>query len=105
VIGFTLIWGPASAAEFIEVKVDNEVYGRYTVPLNEPMEITLDKLGHNIVVIDGYQVYIKEADCPDQLCVRRGAIEKTGTMLVCLPNKVTVEIIGKRDDGVDILSY
>ena len=106
IIGYMLLWGPSDAPDLVEVKVNNEIYGRYSLPLETPMEINLDENGHNnILVIDGYEVYMKEADCPDQLCVQQGVIKKTGAMLVCLPNKITVEIIGKRSDGVDIISY
>jgi len=105
VIGYVLIWGPTDAPELVEVKINNELQGRYSLPLDQAMEIVLDETGHNVLVIDGYEVYMKEADCPDQLCVHQGSIEKSGTMIVCLPNKITVEIIGKRSDGVDIISY
>lgn len=105
VIGYILIWGPTDAPELVEVKIDNELQGQYSLPLDKPLEIVLDDTGHNILVIDGYEVYMKEADCPDQLCVHQGSIEKSGTMIVCLPNKITVEIKGKRADGVDIISY
>lgn len=105
IIGYALIWGPSEAPELVEVKVNNELVGRYSLPLDPPLEVELDDHGHNVLVIDGYQVYMKEADCPDQLCVQQGEIERAGTMIVCLPNKITVEIIGKRSDGVDIISY
>lgn len=105
IIGYVLIWGPSDAPDYVEVKVDNELFGRYSLPLDKPLEITLDESGHDILVIDGYEVYMKEADCPDQLCVQQGIIKKSGSMIVCLPNKITVEIIGKRNDGVDIISY
>ncbi len=104
-IGYLLLWGPTTAAELVEVKVNNELVGRYSLPLDTPLEVELDDHGHNLLVIDGYEVFMKDADCPDQLCVTQGSIEKPGTMIVCLPNKITVEIIGKRDDGVDIISY
>ena len=105
IIGYVLIWGPSDAPELVEIKVNNELHGRYSLPLDQPLEIPLDETGHNVLVIDGYEVFMKEADCPDQLCVQQGIIKKSGTMIVCLPNKITVEIIGMRNDGVDIISY
>lgn len=38
-----------------------------------------------------------EADCPDKLCVHQGYISRVGEVLVCIPNKVVVEI--KSDDS------
>lgn len=104
-IGYFLLWGPSDAPELVEIKVDNELIGRYVLPLDDKLEIEVDELGHNVIVIDGYDVYISEADCPDQLCVKQGTINRSGAMLVCLPNKLTVEIIGTGNDEIDIISY
>ena len=46
----------------------------------------------NIVVIDHGQVYMKEANCPDRICVKHTPVSKHGEMIICLPHKVFVEI-------------
>jgi hypothetical protein len=40
-----------------------------------------------------------QADCPDKLCVHQKAISATGETIVCLPNKVVVEIAGETEDA------
>lgn len=49
-------------------------------------------LSHNTVKIENGRVFVKEADCDNQLCVKTQPISKTGEIIVCLPNKVTVEV-------------
>lgn len=39
-------------------------------------------------------VRVKESNCPHQLCVRQGWAERSGTMIVCVPNKVIVYVVG-----------
>ena len=58
--------------------------------------------GTNVLVIkDGY-AYISEATCPGyQDCVESGKIRFVGEKIVCLPNKVIVEIVGE-GEGLDI---
>ncbi len=104
-IGYIMIWGPSDMPEGVIIKVDNEVLAEYVLPTDEPIRIKVDEHGHNIVVIDGYEVHMEESDCPDQICIKQGIITKSGSMLVCLPNKLTVEITGERNDGVDIISH
>ncbi|MCI1986526.1 MAG: NusG domain II-containing protein [Lactobacillus sp.] len=50
--------------------------------------------GHdwNEIVTTGNQIQISEADCPDQVCVRKGKIAKPGQTIVCLPHKLLIEI-------------
>ncbi len=48
--------------------------------------------GTNILVIEGGAAYIKEASCPDGTCMHQGKISDIGERIVCLPNKVLVEV-------------
>ena len=46
---------------------------------------------NEIVVSDGY-VYMKEANCPDLICVNKGKIRNVGDSIVCLPHKLVISI-------------
>ena len=48
--------------------------------------------GTNLVVIEDGAVYVKEATCKNGDCVKLGKITKKGESIICLPNKVIVEI-------------
>lgn len=77
-----------------------------TYSLKEDNEITLrfnDEF--NVLVIkDGY-AFIKDASCPDKLCVKQGKVHSSGETLVCLPNKTTVKIVSRNnDDELDLIS-
>ncbi len=58
-------------------------------PLSENREIILPK---NTVVIENGEVYVKNADCPNQICVKTGKISSSGQQIACLPNEVLVVI-------------
>ena len=46
---------------------------------------------------------MKEADCPDQICVEHGPLRPGGTPIVCLPNRLSIQWI-ERDAAVDAVS-
>jgi len=57
-----------------------------------------DKDGdYNLIEVKGNRIRIKEANCGDQICVRRGWIDESGETIVCLPHKLLIEI--KSSDG------
>ena len=58
--------------------------------------------GYNLLVIEGGEVYLSEADCPAQLCMKTGKIRYAGQSIVCLPHKLAVRITGGASglDGV-----
>ncbi|MDU5363118.1 MAG: NusG domain II-containing protein, partial [Finegoldia magna] len=66
-----------------------------------------NKYGHNVVHIHGYSVSITESDCPDKLCMLKGKIDKPGDVIVCLPNKLVVEIKANKQnkDDIDVVNY
>lgn len=62
--------------------------------------------GTNVLVIENGEAYIREATCPDKYskngCVNTGKISYVGQKIVCLPNKVIVEIVGEGEGIVDV---
>lgn len=48
--------------------------------------------GYNLVEVDGEKVRVTEASCPDQVCVRQGAISDSLTPIVCLPNQMIISV-------------
>ena len=50
--------------------------------------------GYNLLVIQGGEAWLSEADCPTQLCVKTGKIRYAGQSIVCLPHRLAVRIMG-----------
>ena len=55
----------------------------------------------NTIVIDNGQVYMEDADCPDQVCVHHKPISKSGETIICLPNQVFVEVENDIENEID----
>ncbi|NLD19647.1 MAG: NusG domain II-containing protein [Clostridiales bacterium] len=100
IIGFAmsgiLSFGQPAADELL-ITVNGEKFGSY--PLLEDNKITIKKNGHinNVTIMDG-NVSMNFSDCNGQDCVHQHEISKTGESIVCLPNKVMLEIKGKSDE-------
>ena len=81
------------------VRIEGSVVARYSLgqdgvyPLNG---------GTNILRIENGLAWMQEANCPDHICMQQGKINKTGQVITCLPNLLTVTIEGGEQlvDGV-----
>lgn len=51
----------------------------------------------NNVLISKEKVQVEYASCPDGLCVKQGAISDGVLPIVCLPNKVYIQIVDGND--------
>ncbi len=79
-----------------KIFLGREVIGK-TIPIKS-------KYGYNLVEIGKDKVRIIDADCPDKLDVKRGWIKEAGETIVCLPNRLIVEIKGIEEKEIDYLS-
>ncbi len=55
--------------------------------------------GYNVLRIADGRVRITEADCPDKLCVLTGWRQQIGQVIVCLPHRFIVRIVGDSGAG------
>jgi hypothetical protein len=74
------------------IRVNGEVQA--VLPLDKDSETTVTGYngGVNIIVIRSRTIYVREADCPDLLCVKHKPISDSGEFIVCLPHRVSVTL-------------
>lgn len=96
-----------SAHNFAVIKLDGVVI--QTIDLNavkvQKEWKIYDKAGnYNLIEVLPGQIRIKDADCPDKICVKSGWLTQAGQMAVCLPHKLIINIEGK-NSTVDSVVY
>lgn len=78
-----------------------------TIPLNTASD-GIFRLEENPKVgfqIKDHRIRFIETECPDHLCENVGYIDRSGQTAICLPNRVTLEIVGgeEAEEDYDIL--
>ncbi len=82
------------------VQIDGETV--MELPLSQDARVELGEPGRgNLLIIENGTARVERADCPDQVCVRQGAVRYNGESIVCLPHKLIVSIEGGVENGVD----
>ena len=82
-----------SAGDTVRITKNGRLY--LERPLSADGEINID--GTNCVVIENGCAYMKSAACKDKLCMHMGKITDSSKKIICLPNKVIVEITKKSE--------
>lgn len=103
VLVFFIIGLITKSGDYVEVKKNGEIIGKYSLKANRTVEIS-DENGYNLLIIENGKAYIGEASCPDKLCVNQGKISTNGKALVCLPNKTVITVYSHNDGEVDFVS-
>lgn len=106
-----LIYGSFNTIEKGEkiayVYSDNKLVGEYTLTDDYTTEFKVESPsgnGYNIVHIQNGKIWIHEATCPDKICLNQGKISRDGEIIVCLPNKMMIQIKDNTStDELDII--
>jgi len=103
VLSLTLIFRREGGS--VEVRINGELYGTYPLSVDRTVEFkNSEGRVTNTLVIEGGTAYLSFADCPDKTCVNTGKIKYVGQRITCLPNRLTVQVVGESDGGVDFVS-
>ncbi len=92
------------AAEVIVFQYNREVLRKLLSDDGEESWVFGEPGRQNTVHRIGRRVHVVKADCPDQLCVKQGWIEKAGDQLLCIPNQLLVEIRSKGAEVIDTVA-
>ena len=72
------------------VSVDGREVAEYSLTTNGEYELNG---GTNILVIENGYAYMKSADCPRQICVNRGKINRTNERIECAHHRIIISVI------------
>lgn len=92
IITFFLMKNSPTADPIAEIYQNGELIR--TVPLSEDCEftVTCDE-GFNTVTVKNGSVMISQADCPDKVCVKTGAVSGGAVPIVCLPHRLEIRVV------------
>ena len=84
------------------VYVDGKRTAAY--PLSKDVTVTLTNRdgGVNLLVIENGTADVRDASCPDKLCVHMHPIQYVGETITCLPNGTMIQIQGRGEPEVDV---
>ena len=76
----------------LEIRISGDLYGSYSLSEDQTLEIH-NSYGNNTLTISGGTAAMTASDCKNQICIRSGVISKPGQMIVCLPHRLSAEIL------------
>lgn len=104
--GITYLWihfFSKDSGAYVSITVDGKEEVVLELAQNTTYTVTQTE-NENVVEIKDGQVFVKEANCRDELCVHQGKISKNGEAIICLPHKVVITIISDSENEVDAVA-
>lgn len=88
-----LLLHPASQGSYACIYQENQLLATYS--LQEDQTFSLPECPAITFEIQNGSIRFLSSDCPDQTCVRTGFISHGSQYAVCLPHRISVQIIEK----------
>ena len=99
ILGCAWILRPKEGA-IVEIVRDGVVYCTLDLAQTEDQTLELSSPnGTNAIQIQDGAIRVLSADCPDQTCVRMGALSPNGLPIVCLPHHLVIQFTQPATDG------
>lgn len=99
---FFLCQASESAGVYAEIRAGDV---RTLLPLGEARTYPVPGQPDVVIAVRGGTAAFEHSDCPDQICVKTGALSLPGQSAACLPNRVTLRILGDAPGAVDTVAH
>ncbi len=95
--------GHPDGADRVLIRKGGGVFGTYSLSRNREIRVA-GPLGVSLISISGGAVRVEKDPGPHQNCVRQGWLRHAGEVAICLPNEVSIELLGGKKH-YDSISY
>lgn len=99
---FHTLWHSERAAK-LRIRQGDAVYATLSLDQERAIDIR-GPLGNSRIVIHHGQVRFEHSPCTNQYCVHQGWLSRAGQVAICLPNQVSLELLGS-NKPYDSLNY
>lgn len=99
---FATLWQPQHAAR-LQIRDHNGIYATFSLAQDRDIDVP-GPLGLSHIVIHQGRVRFTASPCRNQYCVHQHWLSHVGEVAVCLPNQVSVELLGG-EKVYDSLNY
>lgn len=94
-----------SLEKYVEIRTDGNLVKK--IKLTKDLNLIFDVKsieGSLKLKISSGKVYVEDSTCRDKICEKTGKISKEGESIICLPNRISISIVGVNSE-FDTITY
>jgi len=99
---FQTLWSHQQATK-VQIRLGDKVYATYSLNLQQTIHVH-GPIGDAEIHIAQGKVRFAKSPCHNQYCVHQGWLTHAGQAAICLPNQISLELIGE-EKPYDSLNY
>jgi len=91
---FQTQWSNVAATK-VQIRVADKVYATFSLNQQRKINVT-GSIGETTIQISQGKVRFLHAPCHNQYCVQQAWLTRAGQVAICLPNQVTLALLGDK---------
>lgn len=99
---FAHYWSNVPATK-LRVRIGSQQYGLYSLQQEKTLHLH-GHIGEAVIQIRNGQARFLRSPCMNQYCVHLGWLNKTGQSAFCVPNQISLELLGAKRN-FDTVNY
>ena len=99
---FQTLWSHQHATK-VQIRLGNKIYATYNLNLQREVHVH-GPIGDAVIRISQGKARFAKSPCHNQYCVHQGWLTHAGQVAICLPNQISLELIGE-EKPYDSLNY
>ncbi len=88
---------PFGKGDRVRIEANGRVFTNVSLQ-DEHTILVPGTLGDTEVIVHDHEVFVRDSPCRAKICIKMGHVSQAGQMLVCVPNKVSVRVLGKKGE-------
>ncbi len=100
---YVTLWPEKSTPLNVEIRSGNRSVQTLSLTENRQLTVVGDR-GPSKIEVRDTQVRFLESPCTNKICIRSGWLQHSGETTACLPNRVSLRILG-RDPRYDAINF
>lgn len=101
---FWYFWQPTTQALQADIHVNGQYQQRLSLQENQTLRVHGD-LGDSILEVQNGKIRFKDSPCTIKRCVHYGWLKHTGDFNACVPNKVSIALLGSGIQKFDSINF
>ena len=94
IISTKLLWD-LPQGEYLEIYKNNKILATYSLNQDITKEISGEK-GQTKIIIKNGKVRFSSSPCSKKYCIHQGWINKANQTIICIPNQISISIVGAK---------
>ena len=100
---YGIYWQQARYGNQASVFIHGKFWSSFDLYQDQEIEV-MGKLGKSLLRVSGGKIRFIESPCPNKLCIHHGWAHQGGEFVACVPNEVSVRILGP-DPRFDAINF